>query len=317
MNDLLASVKDNDALSRSLAGGDVEAGPAPAAEPAQDRHMEDFFKEVSYIKGLLAMVRRNQTKLQEAHERSKTVTRSAEMKDIREAMQVDIDEVNKTAHQIKSRLEHLDKMNQSAMGRKGCGQGSSSERTRTAVTAALRKKLKDLMGDFQDLRQRLQEEYREVVQRRTFTVTGKKATEEEIDQMIETGESETIFQKAILEQGRGHVLDTLAEIQERHEAVKELEKSLMDLHQIFLDMAVLVEAQGEMLDNIEAQVSKAKDHVESGVTHLVEAKKLQKKTRNHSAGGHQALAIARGANWLAGLNTQYRWPAPQMPLPAV
>lgn len=50
------------------------------------------------------------------------------------------------------------------------------------------------------------------------------------------------------------VLDTLAEIQERHEAVKELERSLLDLHQIFLDMAVLVEAQGEMLDNIEAQV---------------------------------------------------------------
>ena len=51
------------------------------------------------------------------------------------------------------------------------------------------------------------------------------------------------------------MLDTLAEINERHEAVKELEKSLMELHQVFLDMAVLVEAQGEMLDNIEQQVS--------------------------------------------------------------
>ena len=51
------------------------------------------------------------------------------------------------------------------------------------------------------------------------------------------------------------VQDTLAEIEERGEAVRELEKSLLDLHQIFLDMAVLVEAQPEMLDNIEAQVS--------------------------------------------------------------
>ena len=50
-------------------------------------------------------------------------------------------------------------------------------------------------------------------------------------------------------------LDTMAEIQERHEAVKDLETSLLDLHQIFLDMSVLVEAQGEMLDNIEKQVS--------------------------------------------------------------
>lgn len=37
-------------------------------------------------------------------------------------------------------------------------------------------------------------------------------------------------------------------------AVKDLEQSLLELHQIFLDMAVLVEAQGEMLDNIEKQV---------------------------------------------------------------
>ena len=38
----------------------------------------------------------------------------------------------------------------------GSEAGTSSERTRSAITAALRKKLKDLMGDFQDLRHRLQ-----------------------------------------------------------------------------------------------------------------------------------------------------------------
>jgi syntaxin 1B/2/3 len=65
-------------------------------------------------------------------------------------------------------------------------------------------------------RSTIQEEYREVVQRRVFTVTGEQLPEEAIDSMIETGQSETIFQKAILEQGRGRVLDTLAEIQERH-----------------------------------------------------------------------------------------------------
>jgi syntaxin 1B/2/3 len=72
--------------------------------------------------------------------------------------------------------------------------------------------------------------------------------------LLLAGEAETIFQKAILEQGRGRVLDTLAEIQERNRAVKDLEASLLELHQVFLDMAVLVEAQGEMLDNIEKQV---------------------------------------------------------------
>ena len=35
--------------------------------------------------------------------------------------------------------------------------------------------------------------------------------------------------------------------------MKELEKSLLELHQIFLDMSVLVEDQGVKLDNIEKQ----------------------------------------------------------------
>lgn len=52
--------------------------------------------------------------------------------------------------------------------------------------------------------------FREVVERRAHIVTGRKPTEAEVDNMIDTGESETIFQKAILEQGRGHVSLPLA-----------------------------------------------------------------------------------------------------------
>jgi hypothetical protein len=44
-----------------------------------------------------------------------------------------------------------------------------------------------------------------VVERRAYTVTGQKPSEDEVDRLIETGESESIFAKAILEQGRGHV----------------------------------------------------------------------------------------------------------------
>jgi syntaxin 1B/2/3 len=111
------------------------------------------------------------------------------------------------------------------------------------------------MAEFSELRARIHDENRQVVERRVYAVTGQHLPEDDIDRMIETGQAETIFQRAILEQGRGRVLDTLAEIQERNRAVKDLEASLLELHQIFLDMAVLVEAQGEMLDNIEKQVA--------------------------------------------------------------
>ena len=57
--------------------------------------------------------------------------------------------MSRTAHTVKARLERLDKANAAALTRKGCGPGTPSERTRTSITAALRKKLRDLMADFQ------------------------------------------------------------------------------------------------------------------------------------------------------------------------
>ncbi|GMI93002.1 syntaxin of plants 132 [Hibiscus trionum] len=53
----------------------------------------------------------------------------------------------------------------------------------------------------------------------------------------------------------------------------------MQVMRIFLDMAVLVEAQGDMLDNIESQVLSVVDHVQSGNTAPQRAKSLQKNSR--------------------------------------
>ncbi|KAH1260530.1 Syntaxin-132 [Glycine soja] len=79
-------------------------------------------------------------------------------------------------------------------------------------------------------------------------------------------------------------MDTLAEIQEQDEAVRDVESKLLDLPQlfnqlIFLDISVLVDAQGDMLDNIETQVSSAVDHVHQGNNALQKAKKLQRNSR--------------------------------------
>lgn len=97
--------------------------------------------------------------------------------------------------------------------------------------------------------------------------------------ILPAGESETFLQKAIQEQGRGRVLDTINEIQERHDAVKDMEKNLKELHQVFLDMAVLVQSQGEQLNDIESQVNRASSFVRGGTERLQTARTLQKNTR--------------------------------------
>lgn len=276
MNNLLT---DSFELPRGEASrdGDIELGTQ--VTNSGELGLEGFFKQVQDIEKQIEKLSKLLKKLQDANEESKAVTKAAAMKAIKKRMENDIDEVGKIARLAKSKLEGLDRENLANRQKPGCGKGSGVDRSRTQTTIALKKKLKERMADFQALRETIQQEYREVVERRVFTVTGNRADEETIDRLIETGNSEQIFQKAIQEQGRGQVLDTLAEIQERHDTVKEIERKLLDLQQIFLDMAVLVEAQGDMLDNIETQVSTAVDHVQSGATALQRAKKLQKNSR--------------------------------------
>lgn len=93
-----------------------------------------------------------------------------------------------------------------------------------------------------------------------------------------TGEGEQLLQKAIAEQGRGMVMNMVAEIQERHSTVTNLERSLLELQQVFMDMAVLVQTQGEQLDDIENQVGRAKSFVEDGRQSLQVARSFQKNT---------------------------------------
>ncbi|XP_068318500.1 syntaxin-132-like [Pyrus communis] len=85
----------------------------------------------------------------------------------------------------------------------------------------------------QILRDTIHQEYRDVVERRVFTVTSVRADEETIERLIKTEYSEHIFRMAIQEQGGGQIMDTLAKIQERHDAVKDLERKLLDLQQVF------------------------------------------------------------------------------------
>ncbi|XP_060197500.1 syntaxin-132-like isoform X2 [Lycium barbarum] len=253
MNDLLNDDFDTFEAPRNQNDrtGDVEMGiqrPMDSGELGLD----DFFKQVHQIEKQYEKLEKLLKKLQDAHEESKAVTKASAMKAIKQRMEKDVDEVSKVARLIKSKIEELDKENLANRSKPGCGKGSAVDRSRTATTVSLKKKFKDKMSEFQTLRENIHQEYREVVERRVYTVTGNRADEETIDRLIETGDSEQIFQKAIREQGRG---------------------------QIFMDMAVLVDAQGDMLDNIESQVSTAVDHVQSGNTALQKAKSLQRNSR--------------------------------------
>ena len=211
MNDLMTKSFMSYVDLKKEAMKDLEAGPNYDLEMSStannmDQNLGLFLEEAEKVKQEMAVIRELLGKLQESNEESKSLHKSESLKALRNKINNDIVTVQKKARTIKAQLEEMDRANAANKRLSGCKEGTLAYRTRIAVTNGLRNKLKELMMDFQGLRQKMMTEYKETVGRRYFT-------EEVIEKIISDGNGGEEFLTHVLqEHGRGNVLETMVEI---------------------------------------------------------------------------------------------------------
>jgi len=134
------------------------------------------------------------------------------------------------------------------------------------------------MKGYQDASEQYAQKYREQVKRRIKTrysaANGETLAEGEVDklatQLLDEGKEDAIFQQC---------KDAFEQIQENHRDILRIERSMKELNQMFADMALLVEEQGELMDDIANNVSKSVAYVQKGTQELHQAKVYAKKSR--------------------------------------
>jgi t-SNARE complex subunit (syntaxin) len=112
---------------------------------------------------------------------------------------------------------------------------------------------------------------------RQLDIAGKQVGDDDLEEMIESGNPGVFTQGIITDTQQAK--QTLADIEARHNDIMKLESSIRELHDMFMDMAMLVESQGEMVDRIEYNVEHAKEFVDRAVADTKKAVQYQSKAR--------------------------------------
>eukprot|EP01098_Paradermamoeba_levis_P010605 TRINITY_DN4461_c0_g1_i1.p1 TRINITY_DN4461_c0_g1~~TRINITY_DN4461_c0_g1_i1.p1 ORF type:complete len:221 (-),score=56.91 TRINITY_DN4461_c0_g1_i1:50-712(-) len=153
---------------------------------------------------------------------------------------------------------------------------AAEKRMRQTMHGTLSRKFFDLMKQYQELQGRYRGKWREKVERQ-IKIAAPNTSPEEIDEIIDSGDPNKIFADKILNSQDASV--ALAYVQERHEDIKKLEKSILELHQLFVDMQILVESQGELLDQIEYSITQSQNYIEEAEQTVQESLVYQNSAR--------------------------------------
>jgi len=261
-------------IELGLKGKDAQQG---GAEGENNEFMNAFFQEVGTIKTTMSNIRRNVKQIEEKYVQSlNSISIDQGSKSGNEIQQL-IDATNKSVMDVRAKLEEMKRQNAQYSQTKTAT--STEIRIRTNMQGTLTQKFLELAAEYQEVQTNYKNKYQEKIERQ-YKIAKPDATPEEIEEAIESGDSSKVFANQILDTHlHQQAKNALAYIEARHADIKRIEASIQQLHQLFVDMAVLVEAQGEMLNQIEYNVSQSVAYTAKGVEELKGAVKLQKKSR--------------------------------------
>ncbi|XP_034948740.1 syntaxin-1A-like [Chelonus insularis] len=157
--------------------------------------------------------------------------------------------------------------------------GPAHARIKFLQYATMLKMFSDIMHEYNDSLMRYHEKCSSLLHQQRILL--RKETASQIfydDDDEEYDQKKSLFVDNILEDSKLAKLQ-LSEIKQRHNELIKLEKSLKEIKDMFLEMAFLIEKQGEQLNCVEYFAGKASDNVEEGRCDLSRAEKRRHRNR--------------------------------------
>ncbi|MGH0162066.1 UNVERIFIED_CONTAM: hypothetical protein FKN15_061410 [Acipenser sinensis] len=177
---------------------------------------------------------------------------------------------------------------QSIEHEEGLNRSSADLRIRKTQHSTLSRKFVEVMSEYNATQSDYRERCKGRIQRQ-LEITGRNTTNEELESMLES-DNPAIFTSGII-MDSNITKQAMNEIETRHTEIIKLENSIRELHDMFVDMAMLVGepglhlftgwygSKGELVNNIEKNVMSSVDYVERAKEETKKAVSLKGKSR--------------------------------------
>lgn len=239
----------------------------------ENTFMDNFFQNVTTVRTNIDKMAQDVEQVKKMH--SAMLSAAVQDQEVKEELERLMLDVKKTSNLVRMKLKEMEhSINQ--QDQDAAYNNYAEARIRRCQHSTLARKFVEVMSDYNTTQSDYREKCKARIQRQ-LEITGKTKTYEEVEEMLE-GRDPAIFTSDIVIETQ-QARQALGDIEARHRDIINLEKSIQELHEMFVDMAMLVETQGEMIDRIEYNVDQAVDFVQSAKSDTKKAVKYQSKAR--------------------------------------
>ncbi|ORZ03248.1 t-SNARE [Syncephalastrum racemosum] len=255
-------------------GGRYEMRPLLSGGSNDPNSMDGFLNEISHIQETIRTINDNVTRIQGFQSSAlQAADAREEQRQRANAEQISQENQELMTH-VKAKLKEIEPTSRNTD--LAIRKNQFSNVTRSFMDAIQRHRAIAVEGQRAESRQL----------ERQIRIANPHATPEEIDQAVSQAEqgrpavfAQQLMQSMTNEQRRYDAQQTYDAVQERHEDIRRLAKSIEELSSLFEEMQFLLENQGKVLTTIEDQSYDVVNSLEKGNAHVGNAIKSAKATR--------------------------------------
>ncbi|XP_042340366.1 syntaxin-3 [Plectropomus leopardus] len=259
MKDRLAQLKE-----KSDGGGDDVEIPVN-----NEAFMDDFFAQIEDIRTSIDKIDESVTEIKKLY--STILSAPTSDQKTQDDIEAITNEIKKSANNARNKLKSIERQLESNTDERA----SADLRIRKSQHAILAKKFVEVMTKYNEAQVDFRDKSKGRIARQ-LEITGKATTDDELEEMLEGGNA-AVFTAGIMDSKINQ--QALNEIEARHKDIMRLESSIKELHDMFVDIAMLVENQGGMIDRIESNMDQSVGFVERAVADTKKAAKFQQEAR--------------------------------------